>query len=140
LRASCGWFSASADAATIALVGYLRYVEYRSIPEIHAEFRRRRVVIAERTVSNLLDRYDELRAVSNTGHSPGFVERSSYEKYPVRTDPRICVICTPTASPFEHSACVRRFVLQVIQVGGWPLRESATDKGLWRTTGYAKIA
>jgi hypothetical protein len=48
----------------IALVGYLRYVEHRSIPEIHAELRRRRVVIAERTVSNLLDRYDELRAVA----------------------------------------------------------------------------
>jgi hypothetical protein len=48
----------------IALVGYLRYVENRSIPEIHAELRRRRCVIAERTVTNLLDRYDELRAVA----------------------------------------------------------------------------
>jgi hypothetical protein len=48
----------------IALVGHLRYLEHRSIPEIHAELRRRRVVIAERTVTNLLDRYDELRAVA----------------------------------------------------------------------------
>jgi len=48
----------------IALVGHLRYVEHRSIPEIHAELRRRRVVIAERTVTNLLDRYDELRALA----------------------------------------------------------------------------
>lgn len=48
----------------IALVGHLRYVEHRSIPEIHAELRRRQVVSAERTVTNLLDRYDELRAVA----------------------------------------------------------------------------
>src|SRR6266702_3386798 len=48
----------------IALVGHLRYVAHRSIPEIHAELRRRRVVVAERTVTNLLDRYDELRAVA----------------------------------------------------------------------------
>ena len=49
----------------IALVGHLRYVEHRSIPEIHAELRRRHVVIAERTVTNLLDRYDELRALAS---------------------------------------------------------------------------
>src|SRR6266571_7657859 len=48
----------------IALIGHLRYVAHRSIPEIHAELRRRRVVVAERTVTNLLDRYDELRAVA----------------------------------------------------------------------------
>src|SRR4051794_25615650 len=48
----------------IALVGHLRYVEHRRIPEMHAELRLRRVVIAERTVTNLLDRYDELRAVA----------------------------------------------------------------------------
>jgi hypothetical protein len=48
----------------IALVGHLRYIQHRSIPEIHAELRRRRVVVAERTVTNLLDRYDELRAVA----------------------------------------------------------------------------
>jgi hypothetical protein len=48
----------------IALVGRLRHAEHRSIPEIHAELTRRRVVIAERTVTNLLDRYDELLALS----------------------------------------------------------------------------
>lgn len=48
----------------ITLVGHLRYVQHRSIPEIHAELRRRRVVIAERTVTNLLDRYDELRTLA----------------------------------------------------------------------------
>ena len=48
----------------LALVGYLRYIEHRSIAEIHAELRRRSVVVAQRTVTNLLDRYDELRAVA----------------------------------------------------------------------------
>ena len=48
----------------IALIGRLRHAEHRSIPEIHAELTRRGVVIAERTVTNLLDRYDELLALS----------------------------------------------------------------------------
>jgi len=48
----------------IALVGHLRYIEHRSIPEIHAALRCRRVVVAQRTVTNLLDRYDELRALA----------------------------------------------------------------------------
>jgi hypothetical protein len=49
----------------IALVGYLRYVEHRSIPEIHTALRSRRLVVAQRTVTNLLDRYDELRALAS---------------------------------------------------------------------------
>jgi hypothetical protein len=48
----------------IALIGRLRHAEHRSIPEILAELTRRGVVIAERTVTNLLDRYDELLALS----------------------------------------------------------------------------
>jgi hypothetical protein len=48
----------------IALVGRLRYAEHRSVPEIHQELCRRRVAIAQRTVTNLLDRYDELRALA----------------------------------------------------------------------------
>lgn len=48
----------------LALVGHLRYIEHRSISEIHAELRQRSVVVAERTVTNLLDRYDELRALA----------------------------------------------------------------------------
>jgi hypothetical protein len=48
----------------IALIGRLRHAEHRSIPEIHAELTRRGVVICERTVTNLLDRYDELLALS----------------------------------------------------------------------------
>jgi hypothetical protein len=43
----------------IALVGRLRHREHRSVPEIHARLR-------ERSVTNLLDRYDELLAVSLT--------------------------------------------------------------------------
>lgn len=48
----------------IALVGRLRYAEHRSVPEIHQELRRRQVAIAQRTVTNLLERYDELRALA----------------------------------------------------------------------------
>ena len=48
----------------IARVGRLRYAEHRSVPEIHHELTRRGVVLAQRTVTNLLDRYDELRALS----------------------------------------------------------------------------
>src|SRR5215210_562556 len=57
----------------IALVGMLRHREHRSVPEIHAILRQRGVAIAERSVTNLLDRYDELLAVSLTegGAAPG---------------------------------------------------------------------
>jgi hypothetical protein len=49
----------------IALVGALRHAQHRSVPEIHQELRRRGVALAERTVTNLLDRYDELRALAS---------------------------------------------------------------------------
>jgi hypothetical protein len=48
----------------IALVGVLRHAEHRSVPEIHAELVRRGVPICARSVGNLLDRYDELLALS----------------------------------------------------------------------------
>ena len=48
----------------IALVGTLRHREHRSVPEIHQRLRARGVAIAERSVTNLLDRYDELLATS----------------------------------------------------------------------------
>src|SRR3954453_2045471 len=48
----------------IALVGTLRHREHRSVPEIHKTLRERGVAIAERSVTNLLDRYDELLATS----------------------------------------------------------------------------
>jgi hypothetical protein len=40
----------------------LRHREHRSVPEIHAALTARSVAIAERSVTNLLDRYDELLA------------------------------------------------------------------------------
>ena len=49
----------------MALVGRLRHAEHRSIPEIHRELTRRGLVVAQRTVTNLLDRYDELRALAS---------------------------------------------------------------------------
>jgi hypothetical protein len=48
----------------IAVVGRLRHAEHRSVPEIHAELVRRGVPICARSVGNLLDRYDELLALS----------------------------------------------------------------------------
>ena len=48
----------------IALIGRLRHRDHRSVPEIHALLRARGVAIGERTVTNLLDRYDELVATS----------------------------------------------------------------------------
>ena len=52
------------------MVGRLRYVTRASVPEIHAELVRRGVMISERSVTNLLDRYDELVATAMTdpGH------------------------------------------------------------------------
>ena len=48
----------------IALIGTLRHAQHRSVPEIHAELTRRGVPLCLRTVANLLDRYDELLALS----------------------------------------------------------------------------
>ena len=46
----------------IASTGALRYREHRSVPEVHRSLRERGVAVCERTVTNLLDRYDELVA------------------------------------------------------------------------------
>lgn len=48
----------------IARVGVLRYREHRSVPEIHRRLRDQGVSISERSVTNLLQRYDELMALS----------------------------------------------------------------------------
>jgi hypothetical protein len=48
----------------IALIGALRYAEHKSVPEIHRALRQRGVDIAERSVTYLLERYDELLALS----------------------------------------------------------------------------
>src|SRR5262249_7866397 len=49
----------------MATVGRLRHAAHRSIPEIPGEWTRRGLVVAQRTVTNLLDRYDELRALAS---------------------------------------------------------------------------
>jgi hypothetical protein len=48
----------------IALIGALRYAEHKSVPEIHRTLRERGVDIAQRSVTSLLERYDELLALS----------------------------------------------------------------------------
>jgi hypothetical protein len=47
----------------IAEVGALRFGEHRTVPEIHHLLRRRGLVIAERSVTHLVQRYEELVAV-----------------------------------------------------------------------------
>lgn len=44
----------------IAQIGAWRYREHRSVPEMHALLRKRELPISQRSVTNLLDRYDEL--------------------------------------------------------------------------------
>ena len=53
----------------IALVGALRHSEHRSVPEIHRELLGRGVKVSQRTVTNLLDRYEELVALRLTERS-----------------------------------------------------------------------
>jgi transposase-like protein len=48
----------------IALVGQLRHQEHRSVAEIHQQLQQRGLCVSERTVSNLIARYDELLALS----------------------------------------------------------------------------
>jgi hypothetical protein len=47
----------------IARIGTLRFREHRSVPEIHRVLRAERIAIAERTVTQLLARYEELVAL-----------------------------------------------------------------------------
>src|SRR5262249_55276623 len=47
----------------IALVGALRFREHRTVPKIHLGLRARGLVIAERTVTHLVQRYEELLTV-----------------------------------------------------------------------------
>lgn len=48
----------------IAQIGAWRYREHRSVPEMHALLRKRELPISQRSVTNLLDRYDELAALA----------------------------------------------------------------------------
>jgi hypothetical protein len=58
----------------IARIGTLRYREHRSVPQIHQALRDQGVAIAQRTVSDLLARYEELLAVRLADHTH-FTER-----------------------------------------------------------------
>jgi hypothetical protein len=53
----------------IALVGRPRYAQHRSVPEIRVLLAARGVAVCERTVTNLLVRYDELPATTLTDGS-----------------------------------------------------------------------
>src|SRR4051812_24378544 len=46
----------------VAFAGSRRYAAHRTAPEIHAELTARGVALSLRTVTNLLHRFDELRA------------------------------------------------------------------------------
>lgn len=48
----------------IAKIGTMRYLEHRTVPEMHEALTQQKVTISQRTVGHLLDRYDELVAVS----------------------------------------------------------------------------
>ncbi|WP_082840216.1 hypothetical protein [Gemmata sp. SH-PL17] len=48
----------------IALIGRLRYAEHQLVPEIRTHLVGRKASVPERTVTNLLGRYDELRAAA----------------------------------------------------------------------------
>jgi hypothetical protein len=50
----------------MAWVGTLRYAQHRSLPEIYQHLRHRGVTVAPRTVTHLLERYDELLTLSLT--------------------------------------------------------------------------
>ena len=53
----------------IARIGRLRYRDHRTVPEIHHALCEARVAIAQRTVSDLLARYEELLAVHLADHT-----------------------------------------------------------------------
>jgi hypothetical protein len=53
----------------IAFIGALRYAEHRSVPEIHQHLLVRGVKISERTVTNLIERYEELVTLHLAEHS-----------------------------------------------------------------------
>jgi len=53
----------------IALAGRLRFAEHRSVPEIHQALVGRGLTIAARSVTNLLQRYEELVALRLTDHN-----------------------------------------------------------------------
>src|SRR5260221_3630409 len=54
----------------ITVIGQLRYGEHRSIPEIHQRLVQQGASIAQRTVTDLLARYEELLALHLADEEP----------------------------------------------------------------------
>lgn len=54
------------DLDIIALVGFWRFREHRSVPETHQRLQTRGLVISEREVTHLMHRYEELVALRLT--------------------------------------------------------------------------
>ena len=52
----------------IALIGRWRFREHRSVPEMHRARLSRGVSITERSVTNLMQRYEELVALRVANH------------------------------------------------------------------------
>src|SRR6059058_5538243 len=52
----------------IALIGFWRFTEHRSVPEMHQRLQARGLVISERTVTHLMQRYEELVTLRITDH------------------------------------------------------------------------
>ena len=48
----------------VALVGALRYGQHRSVPEIHQQLQGRDICVGQRSVSHLIERYEELLALN----------------------------------------------------------------------------
>lgn len=64
----------------VAQIGALRYQEHRTVGEIHRWLMDHNVVISERSVSNLLDRYDELVTLRLQAH-PRLQDLLGQQKY-----------------------------------------------------------
>lgn len=54
--------------SVIALIGQWRFREHRSVPEMHQALVARGISIAERSVTHLMQRYEELVALRITDH------------------------------------------------------------------------
>jgi hypothetical protein len=72
----CRWALPHSEVGfdVIAAIGAWRFGEHRSVPEIHQALQQRRVPIAERTVTHLIQRYEELVAL-RLADQPGLRER-----------------------------------------------------------------
>ena len=101
--------------AVIALIGSLRYRERRSVPELHAELQRRGVSIAERSVTHLLHRYEELVALRLTetarlqerlrAHRSGCVRRGRWSWPSMGSNPTSATKCSGCCATCARARC-----------------------------------